>query len=329
MNVSIIIPNYNNAEYLSACLDSCLEQEEVVKEIIIVDDHSTDNSWEILEGYRSRQPDLFQIFKNSGKGAPAARNYGFERSSGNLIQFLDADDLLSKGKIQRQLQRLKDKGPLALASCGWVHFHKDPCTEEIHPTPNPSWKDYSNPTNYLAEAWQNRYFFQTACWLVPRKLLERSGQWNEGLLRNQDGEFSARLILAASQLVFTPDVLVFYRKPQAGRNISKRKDRASVESLLRSYRLYETHVREKKGTEESLLKGCGQCYISFIQEFPREFPDLRREAAQSIKNLKLGKKLYTQPGRFNQVARIFSLEFAIFVLVIIRSLKKTNPNEKP
>jgi hypothetical protein len=88
--VSIIINNYNYAHFLGRCIQSTLDQEESADEIIVVDDGSTDKSLEIAEEFAAA---ITIIAKENG-GQASAYNSGFAASSGDLVCFLDADDLL-------------------------------------------------------------------------------------------------------------------------------------------------------------------------------------------------------------------------------------------
>ena len=95
--ISILIPNYNKAPYLRECLDSVLAQTYSNWECIIVDDHSTDRSWEIIEGFYKKDS-RFKIFVRPDhlpKGGNVCRNFGLEISKGNFIFYLDSDDVLA------------------------------------------------------------------------------------------------------------------------------------------------------------------------------------------------------------------------------------------
>ena len=94
--VSIIIPNYNYEKYVAAAIDSALALDWPDVEVIVVDDGSTDGSREIIHGYGDRIIALFQ--DNSGQ--LAACNAGFARSRGDVIIFLDSDDLLQPSVIR-------------------------------------------------------------------------------------------------------------------------------------------------------------------------------------------------------------------------------------
>src|SRR5690606_9312317 len=85
--VSVIIPCFNHAHYLSTALESVQDQDHEQIEIIVVDDGSTDNTKEVATKY----PNVKYIYK-ANAGLPAARNTGIDHSTGKFIVFLDADD---------------------------------------------------------------------------------------------------------------------------------------------------------------------------------------------------------------------------------------------
>lgn len=90
--ISMILPVYNVAQYLPQCLDSLINQTLTHIEIIAVNDGSTDNSLEILIDYQSRFPEKLKVFTIENQGVSHARNYGYEKSCGEYIWFVDSDD---------------------------------------------------------------------------------------------------------------------------------------------------------------------------------------------------------------------------------------------
>jgi glycosyltransferase involved in cell wall biosynthesis len=95
MRVSIIITNYNYCDFLARAIDSALEQDWPDKEIIVVDDGSTDGSAEIIRNYGES---ITAVFKPNG-GQCSAANEGFAASHGDIVIFLDSDDYLLKGAV--------------------------------------------------------------------------------------------------------------------------------------------------------------------------------------------------------------------------------------
>ena len=91
MKLSIIIPVYNEANFLRRCLDSVYANDEV--EVIIVDDGSTDGSFEICQEYEDKG---FKLIQNEHSGVSVARNTGIQLAEGEYITFLDSDDEMSK-----------------------------------------------------------------------------------------------------------------------------------------------------------------------------------------------------------------------------------------
>ena len=100
VDVSIIIPVYNVQEYLSVCLDSIIKQTIRNKEIIIVNDGSTDKSLEILKEYKEKYPELI-IINQENRGISETRNAGLKVASGEYIAFVDSDDFIELNMFEK------------------------------------------------------------------------------------------------------------------------------------------------------------------------------------------------------------------------------------
>src|SRR5262245_55521841 len=107
--VSVLLPVYNAERYLAETLDSALAQTHPNLEVIVIDDGSVDRSRAIAEARAERDPRVRVITKTNG-GVAAARNRAIAEASGDLIAPLDADDLWSATKIERQVKRMRDGG---------------------------------------------------------------------------------------------------------------------------------------------------------------------------------------------------------------------------
>jgi glycosyltransferase involved in cell wall biosynthesis len=103
--VSIIMPSYNTAKYISDSIKSILAQTYTNWELIIVDDCSTDNSLEIIRGFNDPRIILLQNEKNSG--AAISRNYALREAKGKWIAFLDSDDTWVPEKLEKQIKFMK------------------------------------------------------------------------------------------------------------------------------------------------------------------------------------------------------------------------------
>ncbi len=132
--VSIVIPAYNAQDYLAEAIDSALEQDYSPAEIIVVDDGSTDKTAAIAQAYSSTSysktaygKTIRYSFQKNG-GTSIARNCGVEMASGDLLAFLDADDVWLSDKLARQVRALEDHADLE-AVFGWVQqFHSPELT---------------------------------------------------------------------------------------------------------------------------------------------------------------------------------------------------------
>ena len=113
LRVSIIITNYNYGPFLREAIDSALDQSYANADVVVVDDGSTDHSREIIRGYGER---VVAVLKDNG-GQASAFNAGFARSTGDVLCFLDSDDLFLREKVARVVQVFDDHPDI-----GWC-FH--------------------------------------------------------------------------------------------------------------------------------------------------------------------------------------------------------------
>jgi glycosyltransferase involved in cell wall biosynthesis len=101
--VSVVIPAYNAAAYLAGAVDSVLAQTFGDRELVVVDDGSTDATPQVLEGYGSS----VRVVRQANQGVAAARNRGLRESRGRWVAFLDADDQWAPDKLARQVEALR------------------------------------------------------------------------------------------------------------------------------------------------------------------------------------------------------------------------------
>lgn len=102
--VSIVIPCYNSESYITNCINSILLHQDYPNiEIVVVDDGSSDNSYDILKGIEQREQNV-RVLKQNNSGACVARNKGLAHSSGEYIKFLDSDDTLLPDVIKKQVE---------------------------------------------------------------------------------------------------------------------------------------------------------------------------------------------------------------------------------
>lgn len=220
--VSIIIPCYNKRAYVAAAIDSALAQGDLA-EVIVIDDGSTDGSLEIVEDYSGR----ITWETGANLGGSAARNRGLELAKGDFIQFLDADDVLPKGKIAAQLAMLQGTCTRDMAVCPWSFLYDNGMIDP--PDARRYWHDYHAGLDLLIDMWTFGGFFPPHAWLTPRALIDAAGHWDESLTGDDDGDFFGRLLVHSGRVHFVKGTNVLYRDPPEGsvsRNTSLRSARS-------------------------------------------------------------------------------------------------------
>jgi glycosyltransferase involved in cell wall biosynthesis len=231
--VSIIIPVYNSEKFLADCIDSAIGQTWANKEIIVIDDGSTDASLKIAQGYAG-----VKVISQNNKGASAARNAGLKEAKGNYIQFLDADDLLSPDKIEAQIAYLKGS-VTHVAICTTVHFNDG--ENYLNGKANKGWfdADNANPVDFLTKLYAGEEtmpgyggMITIHSWLTPRALIEKGGLWNEKLSLDDDGDFFCRAVLASEGIKFSDKGFNYYRKFNNRLSLSAQKNKKAMESAV-------------------------------------------------------------------------------------------------
>ena len=280
--ISVIIPLYNAEKTISQTINSVLDQTYPNIEVIVIDDFSSDNSFQIVSQLNSPK---IHLFKNKKKGACAARNYGFECSSGDFIQYLDADDIISPSKIELQLELIINKKE-EIASCGWVKFineykHLKTKSQKIN-------KSYDKPYEWLIDAWKGNEMGLISIWLTPRVVIEQAGEWNEDLLVNQDGEFFCRVLLNVKRINYCNNSIAYYRMGNPNSISKSKKSIQKAQSHLASFNLYEKHVNHLL-KDYRLRKALGYLYLKFIYHYYNISNDIIDQAWSNFYNLNVGK----------------------------------------
>lgn len=211
--VSIIIPTYNRAFILGQTLESVQQQTYKKWECLIVDDDSSDYSSELVEFYCEKDSRFTYLKRPADlqKGANSCRNFGFLKSKGIYIQWLDSDDLLDIGKIEQQVQLMESGKLVDVTFCSWKSFHTN-TLEKIQIIENENYEILKTPKELFDTMGENGDFFPNHAYLTKREVIYKAGLWNESLSINQDGEFFSRVLLAAKQISFCGNTEVYYRR---------------------------------------------------------------------------------------------------------------------
>ena len=120
--VSIIVPAYNCEKYIGTCIESIVAQSYKNIEVIIIDDGSIDNTYEIIKKYITKDKRI-KYFTQENSGPSVARNKGIEKSNGEYLIFVDSDDIIEKIYVEKLLNRIKSNS-FDIACCGYIDKSK-------------------------------------------------------------------------------------------------------------------------------------------------------------------------------------------------------------
>jgi glycosyltransferase involved in cell wall biosynthesis len=302
--VSILIPAYNAEKWLGAAIASALDQTWRQKEIIVVDDGSTDGTLAVAQQLESSE---VRVVTQPNQGAAAARNKALSLSRGDYIQWLDADDLLSPHKITYQMeQAARAKDRRILFSSPWGSFRYRPSKAKF--IPSSLWFDLA-PTEWLIRKWEGHLHVQTATWLVSRELTEAAGPWDPRLVVDDDGEYFARVIDISSGIRFTPHSRVYYRITPSTRLSHIGRSDKKMEAQLLAMKLQIGYLRAREDSDR-VRAACVICLQDWLPSFYPNRPDLVQEAQQLAASLGGRLSLPKASWKFAWIEKLFGFAAA-------------------
>jgi glycosyltransferase involved in cell wall biosynthesis len=309
--VSVIIPLHNSKAYIKQTIKSCLAQTHDNIEIIVVENGSTDQGYQIVKSIDDKRLSVFQILKPN---AAAARNYGYHKATGAYIVFLDADDVMASNKIELQLKALSAKPEGWVASCAWAKFKTN--TKEAIIKPQKVWA-IQNPVDWCLQSWMGEGMMIPGCWLIPKPIIDKAGLWDERLSLHDDGEFMCRVLLASKGNVFVENTVVYYR--QQDNSLSRQhKSKMAAESALLVYKSYQQQIlkfQDSKLTRRALARN----FSRFVYEYYPAHAQLIKEAYHEINELGVKPPLVGSPS-FKLIQRIVGFKLAMRLTSIKRNL---------
>jgi glycosyltransferase involved in cell wall biosynthesis len=313
--VSILIPAYNSEEWIADTLQSAIAQTWQRKEIIVVDDGSTDRTAEVARRFASKEVSV--VTKENG-GAAAARNRAMELSQGDYIQWLDADDVLAPDKIEKQLVALGDiANKRILLSAPWAYFSYR--TNRARFVPNSLHQDLS-PVEWLLRKMGENLHMQTGTWLTSRELADAAGSWDTRMISDDDGEYYCRVLLASQGTRFVPESKVFYRITPSNRWSFVGTSDKKKEALLLSMKLHVQYLRSLEESDRvriACLTYMQTWYYNFYPDRPDLMAELQELAAQLHGHLEVPRLRW----KYAWMKPIFGLKIAKRAQMMLPQLK--------
>lgn len=239
MDLSIVVPAYNSAEYIKKCLLSCCKQDLLMSdyEIIVVDDGSTDNTKEIVCNLQKEYDNVKYIYQeNAAQGA--ARNNGLRQALGRYVWFVDSDDWIKENCLDTIITTLK-KNDLNGVTVG----HATLCGQELK-----RWRTFDE-----SEVLSGKELLSKSIFLISPTytIWERSHLVNNKLffkekLFHEDSEICPRLYYVSNRIGFINDLLYFvYQNPVSTTRGANPKRAFDIVTVVRELSRFSTRIKEK------------------------------------------------------------------------------------
>lgn len=251
--ISVIIPVYNVENFIIECLESVINQSFPGREVLLIDDGSTDSSSKICEEYAARYPYIRVIHKENG-GISSARNRGIEEASGEWIIFLDSDDVWADKECLTKLHHYATSLNLDI-----VRFEYQAVNENL---------EFIEPRNYDKSALKNQpldnyqlvKYGIAGEWFAVLYLIKRTAianlRFNEKTKFQEDIDFYCRLF-AEKQLRcgYLNEKMYLYRKRTASITTTCR-----IENLKGSFDLCDVFYKSSRTTKDERLSALYRYY---------------------------------------------------------------------
>lgn len=209
--LSLVVPVYNVAAYLPACLESIAGQSRMPDEVIVVDDGSTDSCPDILKSFSARIPQMRVIRQENG-GLSAARNTGLAHATGEWLAFLDSDDRLDRHHCEFALTMAVGDDLDAALFNGWFDFEGRQPEQLIYPSSTDT--PVMTGAAWLRDRLRQRALFHFV-WLhlYRRRFLEDLAFRFVAPWIHEDVPWTTRMLVEARRVRYSSRPLVHYRKP--------------------------------------------------------------------------------------------------------------------
>lgn len=207
--ISIIVPCYNQDQFLEETLYSVEKQSYKNWECLIINDGSTDNTEKIAQEFCSKDPRFKYYFKNNG-GLSSARNFGLNHALGEFIQFLDSDDFIAPKKFEYQIKNMISEN-CDIDICDFIIYDD---TDKAYS--NKYLNSIPNSNNFFKEIilfWEDRISIPCHCILFRRSLIHMNSRlyFNEDLKNHEDWVFWVQLFAITTKISTTNKALAVYR----------------------------------------------------------------------------------------------------------------------
>lgn len=256
---SVVMPVYNVAPYLPACLDSLAALNPQPDEIIVIDDGSTDSCPRTLAEYASRLPQMRVIRQENG-GLSAARNTGLEVARGKYLAFVDSDDFIAPDAYAEALRAAERNDLDMVLFNGEYHYEGRQSDRPIY-SGIAATDVISGPEWLRLRLKAGRFLHMVWLHLYRREFIERHGFRFIPRLIHEDVIWTTQVLLAAKRVCYLDHIGIHYRIPV--RRFPSDKNQQRLESIVASS---VTNAKALEGMAEGLAEGDDQQLARLLGE---------------------------------------------------------------
>lgn len=254
--ISIIIPTFNRAYLISETIDSILAQTYQNWECIIVDDGSTDNTEALIKEYLKKDG-RFQYFIRPpylSKGVSSSRNYGLEKSKGELINFFDSDDLMLSGFLKERIEIFMQHPETDVVFCAYKCFYENGLRNKIYNG------EFSG--DIIDDLLNSRVSFGPLCFLIKKTVLEGL-RFDPEIHSSEDTDFFFNLFVSKDLVIRNVSEILYHVRRHEHSIVSKLdKKGESISSLFTvNTKILRYSIKHKK--DSGIRKYKKRCLMNF------------------------------------------------------------------
>lgn len=277
--ISVVMPVYNREQYLKESIESILNQTFTDFEFIIIDDQSTDSSWQIIQKYADKDSRIVAVKNIREKGCWSARNFGWDLAKGKYMAIMDSDDISLPGRLQTQFNFMEQNPDIDI--CGtWIrNFGLDTTVMSL-------------PLSH--QEIRDTLFFSNSI-IQPSVIMKLSSNTSTRYqnVTDEDYELWCRKI-DTLKFANIPEVLLLYRRHLTQTDEKKQNDAANITRLRNVQKIGVILSEEEKKIYQDFFSG------TFL-------PQNIKEIGTSIdifERISLAGKNYSYGKKFQELAKL-------------------------
>jgi glycosyltransferase involved in cell wall biosynthesis len=257
-------------------------------EVVALDDGSTDGSLQVMRRFAP----TVRVASGPNRGASAARNALAQMARAEWLLFLDADDLLAEGTVERRIARARASAAEAVY-CDWRGFHERPGDMA---TAREEARALERLAPHPAIALFGRYWAPPGAWMVRMDLHRRVGGFRVDLPVIQDARFAVDIALAGARIVHCAGIGLHYREGDQ-QSLSRRDARAFTLDCLRNAEQLEPEFA-RHGLLDAARPALAETYEFCARSLVRSSPDAAARALRAALRLSPSPSRWLRAGRF-------------------------------